>query len=230
MKRRENVIDKFTSICFDYKNKEILIYYDGGRLIRPVLIVNNNNINLTPEIINDINIEMKLSDKSKSWKKILSKYPNLIEYEDIESLNFALVADNVSRLEEVREARTRKIEYDDTTKINRYGDYRWINYTHSDFHPWTMLGTIVSNIPFLNHNYATRNIIHYSQAKQSIGLYLSSYKDRMDISQVLYHPHIPLVTTQAMKYNGCLDLPHGENAIVAICSYSGLLISPSHNL
>jgi len=46
----------------------------------------------------------------------------------------------------------------------------------------------------------------------------------MDISQVLYHPQLPLVTTQAMKYNGCLDLPYGENAIVAVASYSGLLV------
>jgi DNA-directed RNA polymerase II subunit RPB2 len=84
-----------------------------------------------------------------------------------------------------------------------------------------MLGSVVANIPFSNHNYANRNIIHFSQAKQSIGIYLSSYKDRMDISQILYNPQVPLVQTQGMKYNGCLDLPYGENAIVAICSYTG---------
>ena len=79
----------------------------------------------------------------------------------------------------------------------------------------------VVSIANSNHNYANRNIIHFSQAKQAIGIYLSSYKDRMDISQILYNPQIPLVTTQAMKYNGFLDLPYGENAIVAICSYNG---------
>jgi DNA-directed RNA polymerase beta subunit len=124
-------------------------------------------------------------------------------------------------LEESIVASKRKVEYDESTKINRYGDYRYIKYTHCDFSSWTMLGAIVGNIPFCDHNYATRNIIHFSQAKQSIGLYLSSYKDRMDISQVLQNPQIPLVTTQAMKYNNCLDLPYGENAIVAICSYNG---------
>ena len=221
LKRRENIIDKSTSIIFDYTNKEIKMYFDGGRLLRPVLIVNNNNLNLTPEVIKDINSEMLLNDKTKSWKKLLSKYPNLIEYEDIESLNFLLVAESQSRLVEANEASQRKIEYADSTKINRYGDYRWLKYTHCDFHAWVMLGSVVSNIPFSNHNYANRNIIHFSQAKQSIGVYLSSYKDRMDISQVLYHPQIPLVTTHAMKYNGCLDLPYGENAIVAICSYNG---------
>lgn len=223
-KRRENIIDRHTSIVFDYTDKEIRCYFDGGRLIRPVLIVSNNKLNITPEVIKDVNEELKLGDKTKSWKKILSKYSNLIEYEDIESLNHLLVAEGEHRLTESLEAAKRKVEYTDTTKINRYGDYRFVKYTHCDFHSWVMMGTVVANIPFSNHNYANRNIIHFSQAKQSIGVYLSSYKDRMDISQVLYHPQLPLVTTQAMKYNGCLDLPYGENAIVAVASYTGLLV------
>ena len=220
-KRRENVIDKTTSIIFDYRNKEIRAYFDGGRLIRPVLIVNDNKLNMTPEVIRDINIEYNTKDKTKSWKKLLNKYPNLIEYEDIESLNYLLVAEGEHKLVESIDAAERVVEYTDVTKINRYGDYRWLKYTHCDFHSWVMLGTVVANVPFSNHNYANRNIIHFSQAKQSIGTYLSSYKDRMDISQILYHPQTPLVTTQAMKYNGCMDLPYGENAIVAVASYNG---------
>ena len=220
-KRRENVIDKATSICFDYRNKEIKCYYDGGRLIRPVLIVNNNKLNITEQVIKEINEEMKQLDKTKSWKKILTKFPDLIEYEDIESLNYLLVAEDNHRLTEALETSTRKVDYNDATKINRYGDYRWVKYTHCDFHAWVMMGTIVANVPFSNHNYSNRNIIHFSQAKQSIGTYLTSYKDRMDISQVLYHPQTPLVVTQAMKYNGCMELPYGENAIVAVASYNG---------
>ena len=220
-KRRENIIDKMTTIAFNFKDKEIKIYYDGGRLIRPLLIVNNNKLNFNDELIKDIDIEINKKDKSKSWKKILDKYNDIIEYEDIESLNYLLVAENISRIIEADESSKKVIEYTDISKINRYGDYRWVKYTHSDFHAWTMMGTVVSNIPFSNHNYANRNIIHFSQAKQAIGIYLSSYKDRMDISQILYHPQIPLVTTQAMKYNGFMDLPYGENAIVAICSYNG---------
>lgn len=220
-KRRENIIDRATTIVFDYINKEIRCYYDGGRLIRPVLIVANNQLNITPEVIKSIDAEMSLTDKSKAWKKIINTYTNLIEYEDIESLNYLLVAEGEHRLTEANEAFKRKVEYTDTTKINRYGDFRWVKYTHCDFHAWVMMGTVVANIPFSNHNYANRNIIHFSQAKQAIGIYLSSYKDRIDISQCLWHPQIPLVTTQAMKYNGCLDLPYGENTVVAVASYNG---------
>ena len=220
-KRSMTVIDKTTTIIFDHVNKEIKCYFDGGRLYRPLLKVSNNELTITPAIITEINNQFNQVDKTKSWKYLLSTFPELIEYEDIESLNYSLVAENIGKLQESVDAMKRVVKYDDITHINRYGDYRWINYTHCEFHAWVMMGTVVSNVPFSNHNYTTRNILHYSQAKQAIGTYLTSYKDRMDISQILYHPQIPIVTTQAMKYNGCLDLPYGENAIVAVCSYNG---------
>jgi DNA-directed RNA polymerase beta subunit len=221
--RRKGVIDKFTTICLDYTRMEIKVYYDGGRLIRPLLVVSNNKTGFTKELMKDIDEEIKNKNFSKGWNKILSKYPNLVDYEDVESSGYIMCADRYNRLDEAEEARNRKVVYTDTSKVNRYGDYRWIKYTHCDFHSWTQLGIIAGNIPFSNHNHAGRNIIHFSQAKQSISLYLTSYKDRMDISQVLYYPQIPITTTKTMEYNNCLDLPYGENAIVAILSYNGLI-------
>ena len=218
-KRREGIIDKMTTILLDINSKEIRMFYDGGRLIRPLLIVEDNKLGITSEVIEDIKTEMKLNDTSKSWNKIISKHINLIEYEDIESLNHALVCDDEQKLYD--NIKNSEREFKNTSVVNRHGNNKWIKYTHADFHQWTMFGIVACNIPFSNHNYSNRNIIYFSQAKQSIGLYLSSYKDRMDISQILYNPQVPLVQTQGMKYNSCLDLPNGENAIVAICSYTG---------
>ena len=107
------------------------------------------------------------------------------------------------------------------TSINRYGNNKFVRYTHLEFNRWTMMGEVSCGIPFINHNYGTKNIVNFSQAKQGIGLYLTNYKDRMDISQVLYHPQRPIVATEGMEYNNMLNLPAGENAIVAIMSYTG---------
>lgn len=220
--RRKGIIDLYTSILFDFTNKEIKIFYDGGRLIRPILIVNNNKLNFNDEIIQFIDEEYENElTQSKAWKKILDKYSNLIEYEDIESLNYLLIAEDESVLNESIEVKQRKIDYENITNINRYGDYRWLNYSHCEMHGWLSLGTIAANIPFSNHNYCFRNSIHFSQAKQAIGIYLTSYKKRIDISQILYHPQVPLTQTQGMKFNGLLNLPFGENTIIAICSYTG---------
>ncbi len=220
-KRQEGFIDKYTSIYLDFHNKEIGIYSDGGRLIRPILIVDNNKVNITKESLKEIENQYKSKERSSSWNLLLEKFPNLFEYEDIESSNFLMIAETPYDLVKNRENANRKVEYKDADKVNRYGDYRFVNYTHCDIHPWLMLGIVASSIPFSNHNYANRNIIFFSQAKQSIGVYLTSYKDRMDISQILYHPQIPLVKTEGMHVNHTMDLPFGENVIVAIMSYMG---------
>ena len=219
--RRKGIMDKHTTVCLDYNKKEIKIYSDGGRLIRPLLVVNNNKLNVSKELFEEIEKENLSKDNAKGWKRLLSKHQNLVDYEDIESSNYIMCADRYYRLDESNENKSRKVEYTDSSKVNRYGDYRWIRYTHCNFHSWTQLGIIAGNIPFSNHNHAGRNIIHFSQAKQAISVYLTSYKDRMDISQILYYPQAPIVTTKTMEYNHCLDLPYGENAIVAVMSYNG---------
>ena len=220
-KRQEGFLDKFTSIGLDFQNKELNIFYDGGRLIRPILIVDNNKVNMGKKVIDEISLQMKAKDKSKSWNIILDKFPNLFEYEDVESSNYLMIAETPYDLVENEENSNRKVENKDVNLVNRYGDYRFVNYTHCDIHPWLMMGLVASSIPFSNHNYANRNIIFFSQAKQSIGIYLTSYKDRMDISQILYHTQVPLVVTEGMHINNTVDLPFGENVVVAIMSYMG---------
>jgi len=226
-KRRIAIIDKYVSIVMEFDAKEIKLYFDGGRLIRPLLIVNENKLNLTPEMIKDIRSEVLKQDINKGWIRILTKYNNLIEYEDIESCNHLLIAENCKKLNDTIENKNNIVKYEESTKINRYGDYKWVKYTHCEFHGWVLFGATAANIVFANHDYATKSIVHFSQAKQSIGIYLTNYKDRMDISQVLYHPQLPIVQTTAMEYNNALDMPYGENVIVAIMCYTGLTVSSS---
>jgi DNA-directed RNA polymerase II subunit RPB2 len=220
-KRKQNIIDLMTSIYLDYDEKEIRVFYDGGRLIRPVLNVKNNRLLLTDEIVEECNNILKSSESNKGWIKIINKYPDIVSYVDIESSRFIMLAENINKLQESIDNKNREIKYKDNSIINRYGDYRYINYTHCNFHSWTMFGSLACSVPFPNHNQAKQNIIYFSQVKQSIGIYMTSYKDRMDISQVLYHPQIPLVITEGMKYNNMMNLPTGENIIVAILSYGG---------
>lgn len=220
-KRQEGFLDKHTTIFLDFHNKEIGIFSDGGRLIRPILIVDNNKVNIDKNIVKEIDNQLKSKERYKSWNLLLEKFPKLFEYEDIESSNFIMIAETPYDLENNQKNRDRKVEHKDSNMINRYGDYRFVNYTHCDIHPWLMLGIIASSIPFSNHNYANRNIIFFSQAKQAIGVYITSYKDRMDISQILYHPQAPLVLTQGMHINKTMELPFGENTVVAIMSYMG---------
>jgi len=223
--REHGILDKFTTVFLDFIKKEICIFSDGGRLIRPILQVHNNKINMTPDVLAEINKQIDMTkdspdiNKNNSWNILMDKFPSLLEYEDIESSNYLMIAQVPHDLEINEENKNRKIQ--PGSSLNRYGDYRYLNYTHCDIHPWLMLGYVVCSIPFSNHNFGLKNIIFFSHAKQSIGVYLTSYKDRMDISQVLYHPQVPIVTTEGMKANNSVDLPFGENVIIAIMTYMG---------
>ena len=218
-KRRKDILHKYTSVTMNYKEKEIHIWYDGGRLIRPLLRVDDNELLLNSKIFSKVDDYLKSIELTKGWNKILTEYKNIIEFEDIESTQHLLIAPRLKFLKENKKVENSKSK----TKgvISRYGENRYLTYTHCEFHPWLISGLLVTSVPFLNHNYSTKNIIYFSQSKQGIGTYLTSYKDRMDISQILYHPQIPLVVTKGMKYNNMLNLPNGENAVVAIMSYTG---------
>jgi hypothetical protein len=54
-----------------------------------------------------------------------------------------------------------------------------------------------------------------------MGFYSSFYKDRLDISYILYNTQKPLVNTKIAKYVHTDILPCGEQAVVALACYTG---------
>ena len=80
-KKHKGIINVYTSIVFDYKNREIRICTDAGRLIRPVLRVVDNRILLQPHMVD------KIKSDELEWNDLLisSKLESsIIEYIDPE--------------------------------------------------------------------------------------------------------------------------------------------------
>lgn len=218
-KKRNGDIESTVSIILNIANKEINIYCDGGRMYRPLLKVKDNKLVITKKIIDEIGDG---PDQINKWSQLLLKYPDIIEYVDVEeseTLMIAMYADDVRKQWKMMNT-VIKSPNKQGNPINRYNSV-YTRLTHCEFHPSMQLGMVSSNIPFCEHNQSPRNIYNFSQARQAMGLYATNHRLRMDISYLLYHPQVPLVITKAMRYLNTIELPAGENAIVAIASYSG---------
>jgi DNA-directed RNA polymerase II subunit RPB2 len=223
IKRRNSEINLQVSINFNIKHKSIDIYTDAGRLIRPLLKVENNELNLTNQMLNSIDTSYINKTKITRWAEFIQKYPDVIEYVDVEESENLMIAMYPSEVNDAKQ-KMHKSEYPTEggrgNPINRY-DKVYVKYTHCEFHPMMFMGIISSNIPFSEHNQAPRNYFNFAQTRQGMGIYASNHRHRVDLSYLLYHPMRPLVITRAAKYTHELDIPAGENMIVAIACYTG---------
>ena len=88
-KKHKGIINIYTSIVFDYRNAEIRICTDGGRLSRPVLRVRDNKLLITKDIVD------KLAKNGVYWNDLLMSAvlkESVIEYIDPDEQNVSLIA------------------------------------------------------------------------------------------------------------------------------------------
>ena len=94
--------------------------------------------------------------------------------------------------------------------------------THLEIEPFTILGAVAGLIPYPHHNQSPRNTYQCAMGKQAIGAIAHNQFTRIDsILYLLVYPQKPMVKTRAIELIKYDKLPAGQNAIVAVMSYSG---------
>lgn len=159
--KQNGVILRTNSICHDIPKGEIKIYTDSGRLYRPYLSVKNNKIMLTDKIINTVLNDKNLKGLNK-WEALIEKYPETIDFVDMEEQYYMLVAEYKDKVIDMKNRESMVFPDSNKPIINRYDESMIINYTHCEFHPTMTIGIIAGNIPFANHNQGPRNIFQYA--------------------------------------------------------------------
>ena len=200
LKKYKGIINIYTSIIFDIAKKEIRVCNDSGRLVRPLLKVRNNKLLITNDIIN------KLKNKELIWEDLFTDCridESVLEYIDAAEQNTCMIA----------------MEPKDLNKKEQQFIYK---YTHCEIHPSTIFGILASCIPFPEHNQSPRNIYQCAMGKQSMGMYVTNYDNRMDkTAYVLTYPMRPLVETRVMNMIELNKIPSGCQVIVAIMTHTG---------
>lgn len=94
--------------------------------------------------------------------------------------------------------------------------------THLEIEPFTILGVVAGLIPYPHHNQSPRNTYQCAMGKQAMGAVGFNQQVRCDtLLYLLVYPQKPLVTTKTITLVGYDRLGAGQNATVAVLSYSG---------
>jgi DNA-directed RNA polymerase beta subunit len=164
--KQNGVILRTNGIIHDMTRGEIKVYTESGRLFRPIINVKDNKVVLTDTMINEIITDPKLKGLNK-FDALITKYPDAIDYIDMEEQYYALVAESKDKVLEMKKRETGVFPDKNEPIINRYDSSMILRYTHSEFHPSMIIGIIAGNIPFANHNQGPRNIFQYANQNQS---------------------------------------------------------------
>jgi len=186
--RRAGKIGEFVSVYLNLVQKAVYISSDGGRVCRPLLVLEyGGKLKLTKYHMDTLGKETRLQD-------LIAE--GIIEYVDVNEENNCLVA----------------LCEEDITP----------DHTHMEIDPLTILGVVVGLVPYPHHNQSPRNTYQCAMGKQAIGTTAMNQYERFDtLLYTMIYPQKPMVKSRTLDLVNFDFVPGGQNASLAVMSYSG---------
>lgn len=189
--RRAGLISPFVGLHQTEAQRAIHISSDSGRVCRPLIIVDRRTGQ--PRLHSGHMTELEAG--KRSFEDCLKD--GLIEWVDVNEENDAYIA---VYEKDIHPGKT----------------------THLEIEPFTVLGAVAGLIPYPHHNQSPRNTYQCAMGKQAIGSIGYNQLDRIDtLLYLMVYPHQPMVKTRTIELINYDRLPAGQNATVAVMSYSG---------
>lgn len=186
--RRTGKISVFVSIYTNDHHMSVHIAADGGRICRPLIIIENGESKVKAEHL------IKLKNGQWDFDDFLVN--GLVEYLDVNEENDSLIA----------------LYEKDIGRLT----------THLEIEPFTVLGAVAGLIPYPHHNQSPRNTYQCAMGKQAIGAIAYNQFRRIDtLLYLMCYPQQPMVKSKTIELIQYDKLPAGQNAVVAVMSYSG---------
>jgi DNA-directed RNA polymerase II subunit RPB2 len=239
--KRSRRIFRDTCIIFDDTDDILYIYCDGGRLTRPLLVINQNTGRLVYDEL-----------KEQQGAEFVRSFPNLersgaIEYIDSWEQSYINLAQSVKEIEAYKflylEAQKHReddyfsklINETDNELVTYYGK-RFIfdndiardfesfrtRFTHCEISPNAIFGTTSSLAPLPEHTQGPRTQYFCNMSRQAGSIISSNQSFRFDTpSKTLAAPSRPIAETQMSKILGIDQLPSGETINLAFLVYTG---------
>ncbi|KAJ3211685.1 DNA-directed RNA polymerase III core subunit ret1 [Entophlyctis luteolus] len=211
--RRNGRINPLVSIYRSIPQQTIYMSSDGGRVCRPLIIVEKGKPKVTAtEIERIMSGTCKFEDLVREGR---------IEYLDVNEetdTNIAITEQDIVYKPEDDPALYifQPLAFNATVRTPTS------NTTHLEIAPFTILGAVAGLIPYPHHNQSPRNTYQCAMGKQAMGTIAYNQLNRIDtLLYFLCYPMQPMVKTRTIEMIGFDKVPAGQNAIVAVMSYSG---------
>ena len=229
--RRTGRINPFVSIFRNIAYQTVNISSDGGRVCRPLIIVEKGVPKVKVDEIEDIVNGVKMFDDLVKEGKI--------EYLDVNEETDTNIAihekdivydpnDDPTLIKNIRKRNMRNFATGSDLSLSEKSPVAdnlntvSSNSSHLEIAPFTVLGAVAGLIPYPHHNQSPRNTYQCAMGKQAMGTIAYNQLNRMDtLLYLLVYPQTPMVRTRTIEIIGFDKMPAGQNATVAVMSYSG---------
>lgn len=214
MRRDGRLIHRHTSVYWDPGCREVLIWCDYGRMLRPLIIVYNNLDEFNERCLNG----KAAQDRNEfvQWTRlspeIISRFvrgdgevdfqwlqdKGIIEYVAADESENMYIASSIDEL--------RRRRHDLCSR-----------FTHCDIEQ-AIYGIVTLASPLTNHSYGVRTTYYINQRKQSCTWYSLAFPFRTDKKTMMqYYCEKPIVSCFTDDFCN----PNGHNCIVAIMVHTG---------